>query len=328
MMTNASGDRPRGSGTVVVVGEVLVELASSEPFSAGAQLRLGFSGDALNSAAAAAAAGAHAVLAARVPDDDLGDALVAHVSGLGIDTSGVRRTPGQHGAYLVCADPTGEREFVYLRRGSAGSTLEPADLDDSLLPGALVLASGIGCAISVSAAATIRHAAARAGAFVYDPNFRPRLTTAAEAAQNLRDLAPRARLVTPSWPGEVRALLDLPADAGKEAAAAAIERLGAAAVALTCGPEGVLLREGELETVVASPAAPRVVDQTGAGDAFVGTVAARLALGDDLADAVRLGVAAASLSVQGAGGTGFVPSLEQTRLHSERSGPPTPADTP
>jgi 2-dehydro-3-deoxygluconokinase len=62
--------------------------------------------------------------------------------------------------------------------------------------------------------------------------------------------------------------------------------------------------------------APVVVDQTGAGDSFAGTVAARLALGDDLVDAVRLGVAAASLSVGGLGGTGHVATLEETRAHA------------
>jgi 2-dehydro-3-deoxygluconokinase len=59
-----------------------------------------------------------------------------------------------------------------------------------------------------------------------------------------------------------------------------------------------------------------VVDQTGAGDTFAGTVVGRLAAGDDLQSAVRLGVAAAALSVQGQGGTGFVPTLEQTRVHA------------
>jgi 2-dehydro-3-deoxygluconokinase len=59
-----------------------------------------------------------------------------------------------------------------------------------------------------------------------------------------------------------------------------------------------------------------VVDQTGAGDVFAGTVTARLALGDDLQDAVRLGAAAASLAVGGQGGTGFIAGLEQVRAHA------------
>ncbi len=303
---------------VVVIGELLVELSSREAFAVGAEMRLGFSGDALNASAAAAAAGAHVVLVARVPDDEIGDALVEQVGRLGVDDSAVRRMPGQHGAYLSHADPAGQRQFVYLRRGSVGSSIEPTDLDPDLLRDAVVLTSGVTCAISPSAAVTVRRAADLAGTFVYDPNFRPRLSSVDEAARALRDLAPFARLVTPSWPREVQALLGLPADVSKSTAAASVAQLGPRAVAMTCGADGVLLREGERETPIESPPSPHVLDQTGAGDSFVGTVAARLAMGDDLEDAVRLGAAAASLSVQGVGGTGFVPSLEESRRHLAR----------
>jgi 2-dehydro-3-deoxygluconokinase len=55
-----------------------------------------------------------------------------------------------------------------------------------------------------------------------------------------------------------------------------------------------------------------VTDQTGAGDVFAGTLAGRLALGDDLRQAVRLAAAAASLSLAGQGGTGYIPKLAQT----------------
>ncbi len=294
---------------VVVLGEVLVELSGTGAWAAGRPVRLGFSGDALNAAAAAAAAGAHTLLVARVPADDLGDALVAHVAALGIDGSALRRVPGRHGVYFTHADPAGAREFVYVRDGSAGSGLLPGDLDAAPLRSAVVLGSGVTCA--VGAAAAVRTAAELAATFVYDPNFRPRLTTPAAAAAALRAVLGRAALVTPSWPGEAGALLDRPAS--PEQAIARLRALGARDVALTRGADGVLLAHGaELIEVPARPA-PAVVDQTGAGDSLVGTVAARLACGDDLPTAVGLGVAAAALSVGGPGGTGLVPTLEQTR---------------
>jgi 2-dehydro-3-deoxygluconokinase len=62
------------------------------------------------------------------------------------------------------------------------------------------------------------------------------------------------------------------------------------------------------------------VDQTGAGDAFVGTLTARMVLGDALPVAARYGAAAASLVVGGKGGTGFIPTLEQTRAHAGLAG--------
>jgi len=92
--------------------EVLVELSSLTPWEYGAALRLAFSGDALNAAAASAAAGAHTALVARVPGGELGDALVRRVAELGIDATHLVRTSGQHGVYLSHADPEGQRQFV------------------------------------------------------------------------------------------------------------------------------------------------------------------------------------------------------------------------
>ena len=60
-----------------------------------------------------------------------------------------------------------------------------------------------------------------------------------------------------------------------------------------------------------------MVDQTGAGDAFVGTLTARMVLGDSLPAAARYAAAAASLVVGGKGGTGMIPTFEQTRAHAQ-----------
>jgi 2-dehydro-3-deoxygluconokinase len=302
------------SHDVLVLGEVLVELTSSEPLADGGTLRLGFSGDALNAAAAAAAAGARTALLARIPDDELGDRLVERVVQLGIDPARLIRTPGQHGLYLQHSDPLGAREFVYVRRGSAGSTLSAADLPLDLAASVgVVLASGIACAISEETFGAVKAAAAAAGCFVYDPNWRPRLADAATAAKHLRELAPHARLITPAWPHEASALL--PIEPGSPAEAARMFReMGTRAVALTKGADGVYLDAPEAAGHhIPAFRVDEIVDQTGAGDTLAGTIAARLALGDDLVAAVELGAAAAALSLRGSGGTGYLPPLEQTR---------------
>ncbi len=302
---------------LVVIGEVLVELSSTEPLRDGVPLRLAFSGDALNAAAAAAAAGARVALLTRVADDELGERLVERVVALEVDTALVRRVPGQNGVYFVAADPSGQREFVYVRRGSAASTLEPADVEAADVGAAgAVLASGVTCAISATAQAAVRLAAAKARRFAYDPNYRPRLTTAADAGRVLAGLAPHAALVTPACPGESGALLGLVDPA---AVARACRDLGAAAVAVTCGADGALVDDGHSVTTLAGLPPPELVDQTGAGDVFAGTVVARWVLGDPLVEAARLATAAASLSLAGRGGTGRIPSLEESRAHLRRA---------
>jgi 2-dehydro-3-deoxygluconokinase len=106
---------------VVCLGEVLVEVATPAPFGHDVPAVLGISGDTLNVAAAAAAAGARVGLAAVLTDDDLGRAIAARVEALGIGTGLLHFAAGQQGVYLVHSDPAGEREFSYARSGSVGS---------------------------------------------------------------------------------------------------------------------------------------------------------------------------------------------------------------
>jgi 2-dehydro-3-deoxygluconokinase len=302
---------------VVVIGEPLVELSAPVALTCAETLEIAVSGDAANSAAAAAAAGARTALVGRVSDDDLGRRILRFCAERGIDTAAVLAVDAPSGIYFATADPAGTREFTYVRRGSAGSELARADIDAAPVRHArVVLFSGITHALSATAAVAVEHAArsvaAAGGMVIYDPNFRPRLTTPAAARAALEAIAPHATLVTPSSPGESRALFGT---ADPEAAAAACLALGAAAVAVTCGPGGVVVDSGAGPVLIPAAPAPEVVDATGAGDVFAGTVAARLALGDALMAAVALGVAASALSVAGRGGTGHLPSLDEIRAH-------------
>ena len=286
---------------VLVVGEVLVELSADGPLQGSDRLTLSFSGDALNAAAAAAAAGASVGLLARIGDDELGDALTAHVERCGVSTALLRRVREPNGMYIVIPDPDSVGGFVYMRRGSAGSTLSPEDVR-GVSARALVV-SGIGQAISASAAEAVELAARTVsedgGIVVYDPNFRARLTTEAAAREAFARIAPWVSVALPSHPVETRALLGVDTPA---AAVAACRRLGVGAVAVTCGAEGVLVGDH----VVPAASVPAIVDATGAGDAFAGTLAARLALGADLLEAVGDGVTAAARSLGGRGGTGWI----------------------
>ena len=47
----------------------------------------------------------------------------------GIDTSHVKQVDGFNAVHFVALLPGGDREFVYYRKGSAPSTMEPSDLD-------------------------------------------------------------------------------------------------------------------------------------------------------------------------------------------------------
>ena len=91
--------------------------------------------------------------------------------------------------------------------------------------------------------------------------------------------------------------------------------MGAEAAVVSRGADGVVVADADGVRDLPAVPAPRLVDQTGAGDSLAGTLTARLVLGDTLEQAARLGTAAASLVLGGRGGTGLVPSLAAIRDH-------------
>jgi ribokinase len=125
------------------------------------------------------------------------------------------------------------------------------------------------------------------------------------------NLAPVRRLPDPWWTTwdtlvvnetEAAQLLgdDGLAGAAPEDAAAALRRRAGQAVVITLGADGAVA-VGEHGTIrVPAPRVP-VVDTTGAGDAFAGALALRLARGEDLRAAVEAGVAAGAHAVSQVG---------------------------
>ena len=72
--------------------------------------------------------------------------------------------------------------------------------------------------------------------------------------------------------------------------------------AITLGADGAVIAERGAAAATRVPAyAVQAVDTTGAGDAFVGAVAAELAAGRSLVDAVRFATAVSAVSVQRVG---------------------------
>lgn len=90
------------------------------------------------------------------------------------------------------------------------------------------------------------------------------------------------------------------------AACGKLRRQGAAVAIATLGARGLIVVSDQ--GVSAFPAhKAKVVDTTGAGDCFVGALAARLAAGADLLDATRFANAAAACSVERLGATPAMP---------------------
>ena len=304
---------PGPHAAVYVLGEPLLELSSDESLETTRTLSLSFSGDALNAAAASAAAGARTVLVSRVGEDEIGTRLLGYAEGLGVETGSILRGPEPTGAYLVGADPEGRRDFVYLRSGSAAAAMRPAHLDGlGVEQASVLLVSGIAMASSPSLADTVAEAARRVaeagGQVVYDPNFRRRLTTPDQARTHLERLVPWLSVVVPSVPSDSRALVDTD---DPDATVQRLRELGCRNIVMTEGAAGAHLSLADQESVhVPALAVDAVRDATGAGDVFVGTLVAGLARGRLDVDLIRTASAAAALSLSGRGGTGHLARRE------------------
>jgi ribokinase len=94
-------------------------------------------------------------------------------------------------------------------------------------------------------------------------------------------------------------------------AATALRAQGAGAAIITLGDKGALYQDDQGSLHVPVITAGKVVETTGAGDAFNGGFAAALAAGSDPRTAVRFGCATAGISVTRAGTAPAMPSLDE-----------------
>ena len=203
--------------------------------------------------------------------------------------------------------------FSYLRKGSAASRLQAANLPIDLLKRARFFhASGISQAISHDACDAVDaaiDAAKGAGAvFVYDSNLRLRLWPLARAREVITATVALADYFLLS-------LEDAEALCGLKEPDAIVDwchRAGAPVVALKLGADGVIGSDSKRRERVEGYKVD-CVDATGAGDCFAGALLARMAAGDDFWQGLRFANAAAALTTTGYGAVAPLPRPEAVR---------------
>lgn len=255
----------------VVIGEGMLELSGAGDMG-GAEWRLGYGGDTLNTALHMARSGADVAYATALGTDAFSDDLLSAWARDGLDVAMVLRDPTRMpGLYAIRTDPAGERSFAYWRNDSAarGYFAQPgaAMLASDAMAADLFYFSLISLAILpdegrhalLDVARQVR-AAGRTVAF--DGNYRPKLWADPAKAIHWRDAAIGcATIGLPT--AEDEALLSGEADA--EAVEAHWRAKGAKETVVKMGADGCRLTDGR----VIAPAAPLVpVDTSGAGDAF------------------------------------------------------------
>ena len=243
-------------------------------------------GKGLNQAVASARSGASVALIGAVGTDDAGRQLRALAEAEGIDVSGVAVVDGPTGRALITVDERAENTIVVVPGANAFVQLEsPLDARIVIAQLEIPIATVI---------AAFRSARGRGGRTILNP----------APAQPLPDeLLELCDVVIPNehelaLVGGVDALL-------ARGVGAVVTTPGAAGVDVVHMVDGAAVSW----TQAAFPVTP--VDTTGAGDAFCGALAARLASGADLPSAVRYAAAAGALATTTAGAVASLPHADQ-----------------
>lgn len=235
-------------------------------------------GKGANMAVAAARAGADVTLCGAVGDDAAGREQVDELVAGGVDVTRVAvRSDHATGTALIVVTPDGENAIVV--GTGANATLSDDEVAAACAGAAVVLAQTEVGARPVEVAAGT-------------PGIRLVLSPAPVVP-----LAPEVlALADPVVVNEEEAT-EL---AGAADAATVRAATGARSVVVTLGAAGAEVADADGVRRIPSPAVD-AVDTTGAGDVLAGTLAAALADGSSLDDALTAAVAAAAESVQHAG---------------------------
>ena len=292
------------SADIFVVGSLNVDLtvyldrrpAPGETVLGG-DLRIGPGGKGGNQAVASALYGGSVAMLGRVGDDQYGQLLQAALAGAGVVADHVHTTADQPtGVAMITVTPDGENSIVVAPGANAAVTV--ADIAGAYadIRAAAVLLCQLELPVEVVTAAAL---------------------AAAGQTRVVLNAAPPQPL-----PAELLALCDPLVVNRQEAAALLGEQqlttartrtaihkllgLGPQSVVVTLSGDGAICADQAGAMHVPAPSV-RVVDTTGAGDAFVGALAVALAAGQPLRAATQAGVRAGAAAVQVTGAR--VPSM-------------------
>lgn len=255
-------------------------------------------GKGANQAVAAARMGAGTLMIGAVGADEPGNWMQAFLQENGVDTEMVGINSRQPtGQAFINVSETGENAIVIVPGANAGLT--PADIRFERLTGCGIFLAQLECPVE-TIKSFFSSDAARRGTTIL--NAAPALPEGDGLFPltdililNESELAAYAGLPEP--PDDVETAID--------GAGNLVGREGQAVI-VTLGEKGAVVVNGERSELIPVRRA-NVVDTTGAGDCFCGTLAAALADGYTLNEAVRFAVTAASISVERHGAATSIP---------------------
>ncbi len=275
-------------------------------------------GKGANQALAAARLGEKVAMVGAVGDDDFGQTLTHYLRQNGAMTSGVAKSEKPTGIAVVTRDSAGENQIVV----ASGANL---DAKADQVPNEILTKENyllLQMELPVSETVSLLERAKKAGVTTV-LNLAPAIMIPESAMENLDYL-----IVNSIEAAQISEKLGLGTDLNIEKLAQALAQFGNLTCIVTGGVEGsiAVTPKGETFKVQTSRVEGEdLIDTTGAGDCYCGTLVAGLHAGKNLNEAMNLASVAASLSVRGEGAQSSYPYLDDIQEETKRlSTIPTP----
>lgn len=277
---------------VIFVGRANIDIAVRVPFrpgpgqtAFGSELETTAGGKSLNQAIAVRRLGGRSALVANAGDDQWGSQLMRSLTEAGVDVTHFRLLPGAPtGAAVIEITPDGENYLVLAISPATELTADQVDLalTQAQAPVTVVQLDLPPAPVVRALTASPGRRRVRIGNLAPHPDFDHSLMDQLDV------------LVVNQY--EAAAILRA-AEVHPLAAARQLRRLGARAVVVTAGPLGAAYDRAQ-ESGMVGAAEVQVVNTTGAGDAFLGSLALDLAREAPLADAVARAARVGTEAVQ------------------------------
>ncbi|MGH3321062.1 MAG: ribokinase [Streptosporangiaceae bacterium] len=303
-------DGARRAGRVVVVGSINADLVvrvehhprPGETVLGGDVHRYpGGKGD--NQAVAAARLGADVAFVGCVGSDEAGGMLAANLRDAGVDPRTLRVDDGApSGVALIDVEAAGENTIVV--SPGANMRVAPGHVDAAFDALGDVAVACLQCELPPE---TVHHAArAAAGRGVRVVlNAAPPMPLEADVLSVCDPLVVNVHEAAYLLGGSVRE-----GDGGAERTVERLRRRGPRSVVVTLGKGGAVGHDRRGVFRLPAPAV-EALDTTGAGDAFTGALAARLAEGSDLREATAFAVKVGAAAVRAHGAQGSFPTRDE-----------------
>jgi ribokinase len=290
---------------VIIVGSInmdVVARTAHHPLPGetilGSDLRYIPGGKGSNQAVAAARAGGDVRLVGRLGGDAFGSALRQFLGGEQLDLTDVRDLPDHPtGVAIITVSDAGENSIVVIA-GSNGQ-LHPQDIAALQVGEGDTVVTQLEIPLA-TVSALLAHARQKGARTLLNPSPYAPLSSEVFA---LCDVLVLNEIELGQYSG--REVGNTPQEA--IAAAQAFRAFPEQIIVVTLGGKGLVAVSGE-ETVQLAARPVKVVDTTGAGDCFTGTLAVALSEGKSLQSALTFANAAAALSVQKMGASASLPT--------------------